>query len=291
MKVALYGQAYRTESLRYIVALIQLLTEKNFEVSVVKSVYKLIKSELNQEFKTFSTTESLDAQTEYMISVGGDGTILRAAGIIQNSNIPIIGINTGRMGFLANIHKEEMSEAIDLLKHKKFILDSRCLLQVSIEHDNTIKRLGYAFNEITVSRKNLTSMITINTFLNDEFLNTYWADGLIVSTPTGSTGYSLSCNGPIIMPQVEAMVITPIAPHNLSIRPLVIRSDSKIRLEVNSRESEYLLSLDSKVESLHISDIVHLEKADFQINMIQLDAHSFLQTLREKLLWGKDTRN
>lgn len=291
MKVALYGQAHKTDSLQHIVNLIGLLTEKSFDVSVVKSIYKLIKNDLSKEYKTFSKTESIEKDTDFMISVGGDGTMLRAAGIIQGTNIPVIGINTGRMGFLANVHKEEMIEALDLLKEGKFTLDKRSLLQIKINTEGVTKNLGYALNEITVSRKNLTSMITIHTYLNGAFLNTYWADGLIVSTPTGSTGYSLSCNGPIIMPDSEALVITPIAPHNLSIRPLIIRDDAKIQLEVSSRETEFLLSMDSKVESLPIETKICLEKSDFHLVMIQLESHSFLKTLREKLLWGKDTRN
>lgn len=291
MKVAVYGQAYRTETLQYIESLVQLLTQKAFDVAVVKSVYKLIKNNLNQEYPTFSTTQSIDKDTALMISVGGDGTMLRAAGIIQGSNIPILGINTGRMGFLSNVHKEEMAEALDLFKAGKFRFDRRSLLRVDIIADEKKKNLGFALNEVAVSRKNLTSMITVNTFLNNEFLNTYWADGLIISTPTGSTGYSLSCNGPIIMPDVENLVITPIAPHNLSIRPLIIRDDSEIRLEVDSRETEFLLSMDSKVESFATHVKILLKKADFQITMIELEAHSFLKTLREKLLWGKDTRN
>jgi NAD+ kinase len=226
-----------------------------------------------------------------MISVGGDGTMLRAAGIIQGSNIPIIGINAGRMGFLANVHKEEMDAALDLLKNNKFTLDKRTLLQVNLLVQGKEKNLGYALNEVTVGRKNLASMITINTYLNDEFLNTYWADGLIIATPTGSTAYSLSCNGPIVTPSVEAIVLTPIAPHNLSIRPLVIRDDSEIKLKVSSRELEFLLSLDTKVESLSTETEIILKKADFKVTMITLEDHSFLKTLREKLLWGKDTRN
>lgn len=291
MKVAIYGQAFKTESLQYIVSLIGLLSKKKCEVSIVKSIYKLIRNELDQDYPTFSKTESVAKDTDFMISVGGDGTMLRAAGIIQRLNIPVIGINTGRMGFLANIHRAEMEEALELLKSSKFKLDKRSLLAVYVKDGNTKKNLGFALNEITVNRKNLTSMITINTYLNNEFLNTYWADGLIVSTPTGSTGYSLSCNGPIIMPNAETLIITPIAPHNLSIRPLVIRDDAEIILEVESREAEFLLSLDSKVESLSTTIKIYLKKADFQINMIELEAHSFLKTLREKLLWGKDTRN
>jgi NAD+ kinase len=291
MKVAIYGQAFKTDSLQYIINLVALLTRKKCDVSIVKSVYKIIRNELQKDYKTFSKTESIAKDTDFMISVGGDGTMLRAAGIIQGTNIPVIGINTGRMGFLANVHKQEMEEALDLLKAHKFNLDKRSLLEVNINKEGKSTNLGFALNEITVSRKNLTSMITVNTYLNDEFLNTYWADGLIVSTPTGSTGYSLSCNGPIIMPNAETLIITPIAPHNLSIRPLVIRDDARLSLEVSGRESEFLLSLDSKVESLTIDTKVCLKKADFQIGMIELEAHSFLKTLREKLLWGKDTRN
>jgi len=291
MKIAIYGQADRTESLQFIVNLIHSLTQKSFEVSVVKSIYKLIKHEFAIEYNTFSKTQSLHKDTKFMISVGGDGTMLRAAGIIQGSNIPIIGINAGRMGFLANVHKEEMDAALDLLKNNKFTLDKRTLLQVNLLVQGKEKNLGYALNEVTVGRKNLASMITINTYLNDEFLNTYWADGLIIATPTGSTAYSLSCNGPIVTPSVEAIVLTPIAPHNLSIRPLVIRDDSEIKLKVSSRELEFLLSLDTKVESLSTETEIILRKADFKVTMITLEDHSFLKTLREKLLWGKDTRN
>jgi len=291
MKIAIYGQADRTESLQFIVNLIHSLTQKSFEVSVVKSIYKLIKHEFAIEYNTFSKTQSLHKDTKFMISVGGDGTMLRAAGIIQGSNIPIIGINAGRMGFLANVHKEEMDAALDLLKNNKFTLDKRTLLQVNLLVQGKEKNLGYALNEVTVGRKNLASMITINTYLNDEFLNTYWADGLIIATPTGSTAYSLSCNGPIVTPSVEAIVLTPISPHNLSIRPLVIRDDSEIKLKVSSRELEFLLSLDTKVESLSTETEIILRKADFKVTMITLEDHSFLKTLREKLLWGKDTRN
>lgn len=291
MKIAIYGQADRTESLQFIVNLIHSLTQKSFEVSVVKSIYKLIKHEFAIEYNTFSKTQSLHKDTKFMISVGGDGTMLRAAGIIQGSNIPIIGINAGRMGFLANVHIEEMDAALDLLKNNKFTLDKRTLLQVNLLVQGKEKNLGYALNEVTVGRKNLASMITINTYLNDEFLNTYWADGLIIATPTGSTAYSLSCNGPIVTPSVEAIVLTPIAPHNLSIRPLVIRDDSEIKLKVSSRELEFLLSLDTKVESLSTETEIILKKADFKVTMITLEDHSFLKTLREKLLWGKDTRN
>lgn len=292
MKVAIYGQPFRTTSLDYIIELSGLLLEGSNEVLLVNSVYKLIKTKLPTGIKTYSTSKPLDNNTDFMISVGGDGTMLRASGIIQGTDIPVIGINTGRMGFLANVHKEEMVDALKLLENKQFKINKRSLINVEIEYQDGKKNFGHALNEITVGRKNLTSMISIKTRLNGQYLNTYWADGLIISTPTGSTGYSLSCNGPIIIPNVEALVITPIAPHNLSIRPLVIKDDSEITLEVNSRENEYLMSIDSRVESLPSNGTkIHLKKAKDTINMIELDNHNFLNTLREKLFWGKDIRH
>jgi NAD+ kinase len=291
MKIAIYGQAYRTESLQYIVKLIHVLSEKSHEIRLVKSVHKLIKEQLPFTVKTFSSTQTLDKDTHLMISVGGDGTMLRAAGIIQGTDIPVIGINTGRMGFLANVHRKEMQEALTLIENERFDIQKRSLLEIAIGNDQKKELVGYALNEVTVGRKNLTSMITIETFLNQEYLNTYWADGLIVSTPTGSTGYNLSCNGPVIIPDVEAMVITPIAPHNLSIRPLVVKDNHEVKLKISSRETEYLLSMDSLVKSVKTSQEVFLKKAHFEVKMIELEAHSFLKTLREKLLWGKDTRN
>lgn len=292
MKVAIYGQPFRTNSLDYIIRLSELLLEGSNDVLIVNSVFKLIKTKLPKGLKTFSTKKPLDDDTDFMISVGGDGTMLRASGIIQGTEIPVIGINTGRMGFLANVHKEEMEEALKMLKNKQYKINKRTLINVEIENKNGKQNLGHALNEITVGRKNLTSMISIKTILNGQYLNTYWADGLIVSTPTGSTGYSLSCNGPIIIPNTEALVVTPIAPHNLSIRPLVIKDDAEITLEVSSRENEFLMSIDSRVESLSSNSTkIHLKKADVTINMIELDNHDFLNTLREKLLWGKDIRH
>lgn len=291
MKIAVFGQAFKTESLQYIVDLLKLLSEKSCDVIIYDKVYKLVKDDLKNNFDTFDSTESLAPNTNYMISVGGDGTMLQAASIIRDSKIPIIGINTGRLGFLATVQKEEIATAIEQVFEGSFRINKRSLLEVSSYIKNTISDTFYALNEISVSRKNTTTMITIDTYLDDEFLNTYWADGLIISTPTGSTGYSLSCNGPIVTPQVKALVITPIAPHNLSIRPLVIRDSTNIKLRVSSREEYFLLAMDSRVESIHTNTELCVKKADFQLYMIELNDKSFLKTLREKLLWGKDTRN
>lgn len=288
MKIAVFGQAYKTDSLRYVVDLLNLLRKKDCEIIIVNDIYKLIQSELDFELTTFKSKKIIEKGIDYMISVGGDGTILQAASIIQDAGIPIIGINTGRLGFLATIQKENMNTAIELLFKGKFHIYKRSLLEVST-NKNDFK--DFALNEISVSRKNTTTMLTINTYIDDEFLNSYWADGLIVATPTGSTGYSLSCNGPIVTPEVNALVLTPISPHNLSTRPLIIKDNKRIKLLVESRENKFLLSMDSRIVSLNTATEVSIKKADFQLSMIELDKQSFFKTLREKLLWGKDMRN
>lgn len=289
MKIAVFGQAYKTDSLRYVVDLVELLRNKECEIIIVDDVYKLIQSELAFEFQTFKSKKIVEKGINYMISVGGDGTILRAASLIQDANIPIIGINTGRLGFLATIHKEYMHEAIEMLFKGRFQIYKRSLLEVS-SNGNSFEK-DFALNEVSVSRKNTTTMLLINTYVDDEFLNSYWADGLIVATPTGSTGYSLSCSGPIVAPEVKALVLTPISPHNLSTRPLIIKDNKRIKLLVESRENKYLLSMDSRIVSLDTATEVYIKKADFQLSMIELDKQSFFKTLREKLLWGKDARN
>jgi len=291
MKIAVFGQAYKTDSLRYIVDLLAFLSTKNCEIIVVEDVYALIKFNLTSSFTTFKSNKIVEKGIDYMISVGGDGTMLRAASIIQESKIPVIGINTGRLGFLATIQKENMETAINLLFEGSFHINKRSLLEVSTNKKEDNLEIDFALNEVSVSRKNTTTMIMINTYVDDEFLNSYWADGLIVATPTGSTGYSLSCNGPIVSPEVKALVLTPISPHNLSTRPLIIKDNMKIKLLVESREDKFLLSMDSRIVSLDIDTEVYIKKADFQLYMIELEKQSFFKTLREKLLWGKDNRN
>lgn len=289
MKIAVFGQAYKTDSLRYVIDLVELLHKKECEIIIVDDVYKLIQSELAFKLQTFKSKKIVAKGINYMISVGGDGTILRAASLIQDANIPIIGINTGRLGFLATIHKENMHVAIELLFKGSFQIYKRSLLEVSTNENSFVK--DFALNEVSVSRKNTTTMLLINTYIDDEFLNSYWADGLIVATPTGSTGYSLSCSGPIVAPEVKALVLTPISPHNLSTRPLIIKDNKRIKLLVESRENKYLLSMDSRIVSLDSATEVYIRKADFQLSMIELNKQSFFKTLREKLLWGKDARN
>src|SRR5690606_3798648 len=269
---------------------------ENYKVDlyVEKDYLFLIKSMFNltREYKTFTSFSDLDESFDIFISVGGDGTMLRSIIYVRHLNIPILGINTGRLGFLATVQKDEIKDAVKEIINKEYDVVERSLLQVeTLGEMETIGELNFALNEIAVSRKNTTSMITVATWLDDEYLTSYWADGLIVSTPTGSTGYSLSCGGPVITPRSAAFVLTPIAPHNLNARPLIIRDDTVIKLRVSGRENNFLISLDSRIATLNNESIIKIKKAPFTIKMIELKNESFLKTLRKKLLWGEDRRN
>ncbi len=293
MKVAIYGQFYHKNSESSTEALLDFLLKKECDVYVEDNFFNMIKHEDDIEkdyhFKTFKT---LDSSFDALISIGGDGTILRAVTYIKDLAIPIIGINTGRLGFLATIQTDEIESALTEILEGSYKISERSLLSIETSSKNKVfGELNFALNEIAVSRKNTTSMITVETRLNDEYLTSYWADGLIVSTPTGSTGYSLSCGGPVITPSANNFVLTPIAPHNLNARPLVIPDSTEIKLKVNGREESYLVSLDSRIATLKNNTTVTIKKAPFTIKMIELEKESFLDTLRKKLLWGEDRRN
>jgi len=234
--------------------------------------------------------KDLDSSIDVLITVGGDGTILKAVTFIRNLNIPILGINTGRLGFLATVQKTQIKEAIEALISGKYRVKQRELLNVETNTQN-FDILNFALNEVAINRKDSTSMIVINAYIDGEFLNSYWADGLIVATPTGSTGYSLSCGGPVITPSAKSLVVTPIAPHNLNVRPLVIPIDSKIKLQVSGRNDQFLVSLDSRITTVEKHTEIYIQKANFKLKMIQLNNQTFLKTLRQKMLWGRDTRN
>lgn len=294
MKICLYGQYYSEDSGDRIITLLEELENYKVDLYVEKDYLFLIKSMFNltREYKTFTSFSDLDESFDIFISVGGDGTMLRSIIYVRHLNIPILGINTGRLGFLATVQKDEIKKAVKEIINKEYDVVERSLLQVETSGENeTIGELNFALNEIAVSRKNTTSMITVATWLDDEYLTSYWADGLIVSTPTGSTGYSLSCGGPVITPRSSAFVLTPIAPHNLNARPLIIRDDTEIKLTVSGRENNFLISLDSRIATLNNETIIKIKKAPFNIKLIELKNESFLKTLRKKLLWGEDRRN
>jgi NAD+ kinase len=294
MKVAIYGQYYQNSTEPIIRDIFVFFNENQVEMIIEEAFLKLLyeKQIVKKEYKTFQSHTELDDSFDIMISIGGDGTILRAATLVRDSGIPILGINAGRLGFLAMVQKDEIAEFLQLIIEKKYTISERNLISLSGSPNiPEIADINFAMNEISVSRKDTTSMITIETYLNDEFLNSYWADGLIISTPTGSTGYSLSCGGPILTPNVSSLVITPIAPHNLNARPLVIPDDTVIRLKVTGREEQYLVSLDSRIASVKNESELTIRKTPFKIKMVEIHEETFLKTLRNKLLWGEDKRN
>tara|TARA_R100000935_G_scaffold27288_1_gene47329 strand:- start:4127 stop:5017 length:891 start_codon:yes stop_codon:yes gene_type:complete len=293
MKIGIYGQFYHKNSEQYIQIILDALRKKEHEVLIEEDFMDIINHndgvETTSSFKTFS---KLDATYDLFFSIGGDGTILKSITYVQDSGIPIVGINTGRLGFLATIQKENIAESINQILEGKYSISERSLLQLTSEpHNPEISELNFALNEVAINRKNTTSMIKVETEVDGKYLTSYWSDGLILATPTGSTGYSLSCGGPVIDPSNNSLVITPIAPHNLSARPLVLPDSSKITLQVSGREDTYLVSLDSRIATFTNNTRLTVQKAPFTIKLVQLLDDSFIKTLRKKLLWGEDKRN
>ena len=293
MKVGIYGQANNAITKKYIQILVDIFNQKNVSIIFEEEFYSFYKKQNSQKkYNTFNNYHNLDPSLDLFFSVGGDGTFLRSITFVRDLNIPIIGINTGRLGFLATIQKENIHQAIEQIIQKKYLIKERTLLSVKTDENNSnLEELYFALNEVSISRKNTASMITVETLLDDEYLTTYWSDGLIIATPTGSTGYSLSCGGPVISPASENFVLTPIAPHSLAVRPLVIPDKTKIKLKIQSRANEILLTLDSRITTINDASSIFIEKCNFTIKTIQLMDQTFIKTLREKLLWGEDTRN
>lgn len=293
VKVAIYGRFNENFPKEYVSIVLRQLSVYNASIYIEQACLKHVKEISSESYKSFNSYKDLDSSFDFLISIGGDGTILRSISYVRSSGIPIVGVNTGRMGFLATIQKDKISSSIDEIIHKDYQISERSLLMLSSESliDGLDENFNFALNEIAVSRKNTTSMIKVETYLNDDYLTSYWADGLIVSTPTGSTGYSLSCGGPVVAPDSESFVLTPIAPHNLNARPLVIPENTKIKLIVGGREQLHLASLDSRIITVENGTELIIQKADFSIKMIEPKGESFLHTLRNKLLWGEDKRN
>lgn len=294
MKLAVFGRFNNTYTLTSVDTLLNYVVQKNVEVYIESEFSELLQSVSTKRdfYNSFKTFKTLDKSFDLLVSIGGDGTILRAITFVANLDIPIVGINTGRLGFLATIQVEDIENAVQNIIDGKYKISERSLLSVETSPENSdILELNFALNEIAVSRKNTTSMITVETLLDGQYLTSYWSDGLIISTPTGSTGYSLSCGGPVITPGANNFVLTPIAPHNLSARPLIIPDSTEIQLKVSGREEQHLVSLDSRIATLDNGTIIKIKKANFKIKMIDLLDESFLKTLRKKMLWGEDNRN
>lgn len=294
MKVGIYGQFYHKNAEFYIQQLLDLLEAKHIDVHIEVGFLKIIRENaiIKKDYSNFTSFETLDDSFDLFFSIGGDGTILKSVNFVQNLNIPIVGINTGRLGFLATLQKEEVHDMLSVILKKEYRISKRQLLCLEVQTGNEkLSGLNYALNDIVINRKNTTSMITVKTWLDDNYLNAYWADGLVVTTATGSTGYSMSCGGPIISPQTDAIALTPIAPHNLNARPLIVPSDTVLRLEVETREDEFLVAMDANLVSVKKEAVLTIKKAPFEIDLVMLHDDSFLRTLRQKLLWGEDKRN
>jgi len=293
MQVVIYGKRFKEKDAPYIQTLFDTLHKEGINAYVFQPYLEQIKDQI--QFKTdvgeFEGYIDFSARRfDFVITLGGDGTILEAASVVRDSRIPIMGINLGRLGFLASIGKDSIVKSIDMLKRRRYGIDERKLLYL----ESNLPLFGdtrFALNDCTLLKRDTSSMITIHTFINGAYLTSYWADGIIISTPTGSTGYSLSCGGPIIFPKSGNFVITPVAPHNLNVRPIVISDDSVISFEVEGRTENFLCTLDSRFETVTSEYQLAVRKNDFTIQLIQLEGIDFMNTLRNKLAWGKDSRN
>ncbi len=292
MKIALFATNFTEEQEEYYMELLGRLNYHNFKICIYKPFCEqLFKNHLvSSDTETFSNHEELKNGVDYLFSIGGDGTLLKTITLIKDSGIPILGFNTGRLGFLSSISKEEITEAIENILENKFIIEKRTLIKIE-NPQNLFGENNFALNEITVHKRDSSSMILIHAYINNVFLNTYWADGLIVSTPTGSTAYSLSCGGPIVTPDSSSFILTPIAIHNLTVRPIVVPDNVTIKLKVEGRIDNYLVTLDSSNVVTSSTIELEIKKENFQINFIHFQNKPFFSTIREKLMWGWDKRN
>lgn len=292
MRIVIYGKQFKEDADQYIRLLYKKLASKGVETITYSKFADFLRTRAIPDFgfDTYDSPSELKVDFDILITIGGDGTILDTITSVGSSNIPILGINTGRLGFLANNAKENVEHVIDLLLAGDYFLEKRSLLSLKTD-DNLFEQYNFAMNEITIHKKDSSSMIQLHTYVDDLFLNTYWSDGLIISTPTGSTAYSLSCGGPILDPKSKNFIINPIAPHNLTARPIIIPDDSKIRIEVEGRDEEFLVTLDSRSKTITNKYQLNISKADFTINLVQFGNQNFYKTIRNKLYWGQDKRN
>ena len=292
MKAAIYSRVMEDGQEGHVQAFFNELDKYAISPVVFLPFYEQIKNRVRfpENTSTFSFSEELTEETEFIISLGGDGTLLDTITLVRDKPIAIMGINFGRLGFLAGIGKEEMQEAIQAVARRSYIEDKRTLIHLDADC-KIFDEIPYGLNEFAIHKKDTASMIKIHTYLNGEFLNTYWADGLIVATPTGSTGYSLSCGGPIVFPESGSFVITPVAPHNLNVRPIIVPDDNVISFEVESRYDDIICALDSRRQTVGKNVSLAVRKESFRISLLRLGENNFLQTLRNKLTWGLDKRN
>ncbi len=293
MKVAVFGTSVSEDFIPVLEDFFGFLKSNNIQVQLFKSFHSFLSKKLNYSpfySSFFQSYRDFDEDNDFIFSIGGDGTFLHSVKNIRNFDIPVVGLNSGRLGFLADIAQDQVKDALTHIMNNNFSVIERSMLQVSFVGRENLD-FNYALNEIAVLKTDSSSMINITTWCNEELLNNYWADGLIISTPTGSTAYSLSVGGPVLTPDSDNFVITPLAPHNLTIRPVVVPDKNEIKLKVDGRGSSYLTSLDFRSESVEYSTIIKVKKADFKLKTLQLPEQGFFNTLRNKLMWGYDKRN
>ncbi|MCF8335051.1 MAG: NAD kinase [Bacteroidales bacterium] len=292
MKVAVYGRNFDQGFLGYIQAFFHYLNHYGFQIDIHRGFLSFMSDQYQfypSVNSTFTGYKDIDENVDFLISIGGDGTFLDTVSLVRETHIPVIGINSGKLGFLANVAKEEIPEAIESLYFGKYTVEERSLLHLSSE-EIIFPDFSYALNDMTIQKKD-SRMITVHVYLNGQYLNTYWADGLIIATPTGSTAYSLSVGGPIVLPDTNNFIISPISPHNLTVRPIVVPDESEILLKPEGRGSKYLISMDHHSKIINKVMNITVKKAEFSMKVLQMDHTDFYTTLRNKLMWGIDTRN
>jgi NAD+ kinase len=290
-RIGIHGKDFQNKSSRFIEKLLDYLKKNQAEIWVSSKFLKQFKSSRIADFKlkTFEEGDNLHS-LDFFLSIGGDGTLLESVTYIGKTEVPILGINTGRLGFLATISRDDVEESLDALFKGNYTIDSRSVLKL-ISTPKLFGNLNFALNDFTIMKKDTSSMITVHVHVDGELLNSYWSDGIIVSTPTGSTGYSLSCGGPLVHPKSESFVITAVSPHNLGTRPIVLADDSEITFHIEGRSKKHLISLDSRFETVDESVKLKIKKEKFRVKLIQLSSQNYFNTLRQKLNWGLDIRN
>jgi len=292
MKIAIYSRGLDLATPNPLALLLEALAPHDVEIHVFQQLllHADLPADTTASLIPFKVSSDLDATIDCLISLGGDGTMLDAVTLVKDSGIPVLGINFGRLGFLASISPDALQSAVEAIVNRTFVVDKRALIHLDF-NEGLFGDTPFALNEFAIHKRDISPMIKIHTYINGEFLNTYWADGLIVSTPTGSTGYSMSCNGPILFPDAASFVITPVAPHNLNVRPIVIPDTNVVSFEIEGRADQFICALDARKEIVDKTVQLAIRKEQFCVNLVRLNENSFLSTLRTKLTWGLDKRN
>lgn len=291
MRIGIHGKDFQQKSTRFLIKVLDALRGHDIETWVSDKFLKLVKPSALKSYKLkpFDHSNHLN-NLDFFLSLGGDGTMLESVTYVGKSEVPILGINTGRLGFLAVNSRDDSDAVIAALINGKYTIDERSLLKL-ITPNKLFGNLNFALNDFTIIKKDTSAMITVHVFVDGQLLNSYWADGIIVSTPTGSTGYSLSCGGPLVYPESESFIITPVSPHNLGTRPIVLSDKSEISFQIEGRSKKYLVSMDSRFETIDESVKMKIKKERFRVKLVQLEGQHYFQTLRQKLNWGLDIRN